>query len=81
MNRIQKYRRRTIRFSIILIVMGLVIFVTVMRFVKLGYYEAPMFLLIAVWLMLYVEYVNLKTKVEILTELEKQQQSSVAGRE
>ena len=71
MNKIQQYRRRSIRYVVAFALVGIVFFMAIMRFVKIGVNVAPMIPLAAVWVMFYVNCLNLKTKVEILTELEK----------
>lgn len=47
-------------------------FCIIMRLIKLGNLQLAGVPVVVVWLMFYVKYVNLKTKVEILEELRKE---------
>jgi uncharacterized membrane protein len=71
MNKIQKCRRQSRQFLISFIAVGIVVFTAIMWSVRTGGYEASMILVAAAWMIFYIQYANLKTKVEILTELEK----------
>jgi hypothetical protein len=76
MDKIKKYRRQSIRWLIAWLVLGVTLFYTGMRTAKLGNVQLgvqfTMTGLGAIWVMFYVGYVNLKTKVEILEELRKE---------
>jgi hypothetical protein len=70
MNRIQGYRRKSIGYLVAFALVGVVFFIAIMRYIKIGVNVAPMILLAVAWVIFYVNYLNLKTKAEILTELE-----------
>ena len=72
MDKITKYRRQSIYFLIVFAVLGLILFCIIMRLIKLGNLQLAGVPVIVVWLMFYVKYVNLKTKVEFLEELRKE---------
>jgi hypothetical protein len=73
MDRIDKHRRKSIQYLISFIAVGIGFFLAIMQYVKIGADEVVMIPLAVLWVMFYVNYLNLKTKVEILTELEKRQ--------
>jgi hypothetical protein len=73
MDRIEIYRRKSVQYLISFIAVGIVFFLAIMRYVKIGAGEVVVIPLAIAWVMFYVNYLNLKTKVEILTELEKRQ--------
>jgi len=74
MNKIKKYKRQSTLSLIAFLVMGIALLYTFYSInkIKPGDQQIVPFLLIAVCLMMYINYVNLKTKVEILRELEKE---------
>jgi hypothetical protein len=76
MDRIDKHRRKSIQYLISFIAVGIPFFLAIMRYVKIGAGEVVMIPLAILWVMFYVNYLNLKTKVEILTELEKGRQQN-----
>lgn len=73
MDKIKKYKRQSIYSLIVFVVLGLILFCIIMRLIKLGNLQLAGVPGVAVWLMFYVQYVNLKTKVEILEELRKEE--------
>ncbi len=74
MDKIKKYKRQSIISLIGLLVVGIALLYSLylINKIKPGDLQIVKCLLIAVWLMMYINYVNLKTKVEILRELEKE---------
>lgn len=74
MDKIKKYKRQSILSLIAFLVMGIALLYTFYSInkIKPGDQQIVPFLLIAFCLMMYINYVNLKTKVEILRELEKE---------
>ncbi len=74
MDKIETYKRRSIRTLIPLIILGIVLLYTFYSVNKIKPIDPQIVpvLLITVWLMMYINYVNLKTKIEILRELEKE---------
>ncbi len=73
MDKIKKYKRQSIYSLIVFAVLGLILFCIIIRLIKLGNFQLTGVPVVAVWLMFYVNYVNLKTKVEILEELQKEE--------
>jgi TRAP-type C4-dicarboxylate transport system permease small subunit len=73
MDKIKQYKRKSISFLISLLVVGITLLYTFysVNKIKPNYQQIVPALLIACWLIAYINYVNLKTKVEILKELEK----------
>ena len=74
MDKIKTYKRQSIRTLIPLIILGIVLLYTFYSVNKIKPIDPQIVpvLLITVWLMMYINYVNLKTKIEILRELEKE---------
>lgn len=72
MDKIKKYKVQSIYYLIVLAVLGIVLLGIIMRLIKLGNYHAGGVPVVVVWLMFYVNYVNLKTRVEILEEVKKE---------
>jgi len=74
MDKIKKYKRQSILSLIAICVLGIVLLYTFYSINKIKPVDQQIVptLLIALWLMMYINYVNLKTKVEILRELEKE---------
>ena len=74
MDKIKTYKRQSIRTLIPLIILGIVLLFTFYSINKIKpvYQQIVPTLLIALWLMMYINYVNLKTKIEILKELDKE---------
>jgi len=72
MDKIKKYKLHSIYYLIGLAVLGIMLFSIIMRLIKLGNYHAVGVPVVVVWLMFYVNYVNLKTRVEILEEVKKE---------
>lgn len=73
MDKIKKYKRQSIYSLIVFAVLGLILFCIIIRLIKLGNLQLAGVPAVVVWLMFYVNYVNLKTKVEILEELRKEE--------
>jgi len=74
MDKIKTYKQQSIRYLISFYLMVIVLSYTFYSINKIKpvYPQIVPTLLIALWLMIYINYVNLKTKVEILRELEKE---------
>ena len=72
MDKKKKYKLQSIYYLIGLAVLGIMLFGIIMRLIKLGNYHAAGVPAVVVWLMFYVNYANLKTKVEILEEVKKE---------
>jgi len=74
MDKIKKYKRQSILSLIALLVLGITLLYTFYSInkIKSGDQQIVPALLIVCWLIMYINYVNLKTKVEILRELEKE---------
>jgi len=73
MDKIKKYKIQSIYSLIVFTVLGLILFCIITRLIKMGNLQLAGVPVIVVWLMFYVRYVNLKTKVEILEELRKEE--------
>jgi hypothetical protein len=71
MDKIEKYKSQSIRYLILLVILGIILIVMIMWIESLDHQS--LVLMAAAFLMTYVNYVNLKTKVEILQELKKKQ--------
>ncbi len=69
MDKIEKYNSRSISYLTLLAILGIILIVTIMWIESLDH--KSLVLMAAAFLMTYVNYVNLKTKVEILQELKK----------
>jgi hypothetical protein len=69
MDKIEKYKSQSIRYLILLVILGIILIVMIMWIESLDHQS--LVLMAAAFLMTYVNYVNLKTKVEILQELKK----------
>ena len=72
----KKYRHKLIGWLIGWIVIGIMVFGVVILYIRAGNYEIST-LLLAVWVIFYVEYASLKTKVEILEELKKEKSDNL----
>lgn len=74
MDRIKAYRLKSIRYIIALSILGITLLYTFYSInkIKPDYLQIIPVLLIASWLVMYIDYVNLKTKIEILRELDKE---------
>ena len=74
MDKIKKYKRQSIRTLIALYIVVIVLLYTFYSTNKIKPVDQQIVpvLLIALCLMIYINYVNLKTKIEILKELEKE---------
>jgi hypothetical protein len=68
----KKYKLQSIYYLIGLAVLGIMLFSIIMRLINLGNYHAAGVPAVVVWLMFYVNYANLKTKVEILEGVKKE---------
>jgi hypothetical protein len=73
MDKIKKYKRQSIYSLIVFAVLGLILFCIIIWLIKLGNLQLAGVPGVVVLLMFYVNYVNLKTKVEILEELRKEE--------
>lgn len=71
MDKIEKYKSQSISYLILLVILGIILIVMIMWIESLDH--KSLVLMAAAFLMTYVNYVNLKTKVEILQELKKKQ--------
>ena len=63
----RKHARET---RIWLIVVGITILVSVFFHIKAGHHDVVVPLLLTVWMILYVDYVQIKTRLDILDELD-----------
>jgi uncharacterized membrane protein len=73
MDKIKKYKRQSI-YSLIASIVFLIVTVNViMQFGKLGHIELVSLVLVLAWVTLHIDYVKLRTKIEILEELRKEE--------
>ena len=73
MDTIKACRLKSIRYLVGLFVLGIALFYTFYSINKISpdYVQIVPVLLIACWVLMYVDYVSLKTQIGILKELEK----------
>jgi len=72
MKNIKKSKRKSLRRSLSLIILGVILYGIIIQHIRLGHYELIAVLLVASWLMLYIHHVELRIKDEILEELKKE---------
>lgn len=73
MDIIKKYKRQSICSLIASIVFLFVTLSVIMQFGKLDHIELVSLVLVLIWVTLHIHYVKLRTKIEILEELRKEE--------
>jgi len=72
MKDLKKYKHNKIQALITLIIFGIMLLIYIMRVAQADDSQLVAFLLVVTWVVIYISYVELKIKVEILEELRKE---------